>query len=52
MFATKAMEMLLKGFKLITENGPEYRFNLLEEFLVASNLAGISFANAGTGVVS
>ena len=51
MFATKAMEMLLKGFKLITENGPEYRFNLLEEFLVASNLAGISFANAGTGAV-
>ena len=33
------------------EKGPEHRFNLLEEFLVASDLAGISFANAGTGAV-
>lgn len=51
MFASKAMEMLLNGFCMIAKNGPEYRFNLLREFLIASNLAGISFANAGTGAV-
>lgn len=51
MFAMKAMEMILKGFREIVEKGPGHRFNLLEEFLVASNLAGISFANAGTGAV-
>ncbi len=51
MFAKQAMEMILKGFSEIVEKGPEHRFNLLEEFLVASDLAGISFANAGTGAV-
>ena len=51
MFSEKAMEMILKGFKSIAENGPEYRFELLDEFLTASDLAGIAFGNAGTGAV-
>ncbi len=51
MFSEKAMEMILKGFKEIAEKGPEHRMNLLEEFLVASDLAGIAFGNAGTGAV-
>ncbi len=51
MFAMKAMEILLKGFKKIVAEGPESRFTMLEDFLVASDLAGISFANAGTGAV-
>jgi 4-hydroxybutyrate dehydrogenase len=51
MFSEKAMEMILKGFKEIVANGPEYRMNLLDEFLTASDLAGIAFGNAGTGAV-
>lgn len=51
MFSEKAMEMILKGFQQIVTNGPEYRFELLEEFLIASDLAGIAFGNAGTGTV-
>lgn len=51
MFSEKAMEMILKGFQKIAEHGAEYRFELLEEFLVASDLAGIAFGNAGTGAV-
>lgn len=51
MFSEKAMEMILKGFQEIVENGPEYRFQLLDEFLTASDLAGIAFGNAGTGAV-
>ncbi len=51
MFSEKAMEMILKGFKEIVEKGPEHRMNLLDEFLIASDLAGIAFGNAGTGAV-
>ena len=51
MFSEKAMEMILSGFRAIAEHGPEYRFNLLDEFLTASDLAGIAFGNAGTGAV-
>lgn len=51
MFAKKAMEILLSGFRKLAEEGKDYRKHLFEEFLVASNLAGISFANAGTGAV-
>lgn len=51
MFSRQAMTMILDGFEKILEKGPEYRMELLEEFLVASNLAGIAFGNAGTGTV-
>lgn len=51
MFSEKAMEMILRGFGMIAENGPEARFALLDDFLVASDLAGIAFGNAGTGAV-
>lgn len=51
MFAKEAMEMLLKGFQRLAAEGPDCREGLFKDFLVASNLAGISFANAGTGAV-
>lgn len=51
MFSKEAMKMILNGFKVIVENGEEARMNLLEDFLVASNMAGIAFGNAGTGTV-
>lgn len=51
MFSKQAMEMILSGFRQILAHGPEYRLELLDEFLTASNLAGIAFGNAGTGAV-
>lgn len=51
MFSKKAIEMILSGFRQIVEKGSEYRLELLEEFLTASNLAGVAFGNAGTGMV-
>ena len=51
MFSMKAMEMIIEGFQKIAEHGEEYRMNLLDDFLTASNLAGIAFGNAGTGAV-
>lgn len=51
MFSKQAMEMIVSGFQKILEHGPEYRLELLDEFLIASNLAGIAFGNAGTGAV-
>ena len=51
MFSMKAMEMIIEGFRKIAEHGEEYRMNLLDDFLTASNLAGIAFGNAGTGAV-
>lgn len=51
MFSKQAMEMILRGFRRMAEEGPECRMELLDEFLTASNLAGIAFGNAGTGAV-
>lgn len=51
MFSMKAMEMIIEGFRKIVKHGPDYRMNLLDEFLTASNLAGVAFGNAGTGAV-
>lgn len=51
MFSKQAMEMILSGFRKLAEHGPEYRMELLDEFLTASNLAGVAFGNAGTGAV-
>lgn len=51
MFSKKAMEMILSGFRVIISQGEEARMELLDEFLTASNLAGIAFGNAGTGMV-
>lgn len=51
MFSRQAMKMILSGFRQIIERGEEHRFSLLDDFLTASNLAGIAFGNAGTGAV-
>lgn len=51
MFSQKAMEMILAGFGRILSEGAEARQSLLDDFLTASNLAGIAFGNAGTGMV-
>lgn len=51
MFGYKAIDMILKGYKEIEANGPEARIPLLEQFLLASNYAGIAFGNAGCAAV-
>ncbi|MDD6191026.1 MAG: 4-hydroxybutyrate dehydrogenase [Firmicutes bacterium] len=54
MFATNAIRMIMNGYKKIIERGgnnKENRADLLKDFLVASNYAGIAFGNAGCAAV-
>lgn len=51
LFSVKAMELILKGFVKITENGEDYRKEIIEDFVIGSNYAGIAFGNAGVGAV-
>ncbi|MCT4606953.1 MAG: 4-hydroxybutyrate dehydrogenase [Marinisporobacter sp.] len=51
MISVKAIEMLLKGYMEIIEKGEDHRQELLEDFAVASNYAGIAFGNTGVGAV-
>ncbi|SFA95330.1 4-hydroxybutyrate dehydrogenase [Clostridium frigidicarnis] len=50
-FSIEAIKMILNGYKDIIKNGKEYRLKLMEQFLIASNYAGIAFGNAGVGAV-
>lgn len=47
----EAIELIMKGFMHIVENGPESRKPLLEDFLMASTYAGAAFSNAGCAAV-
>lgn len=51
LFSVKAIELILKGYMQIIEKGEEYRKDIMEDFVVASNYAGIAFANTGVGAV-
>lgn len=51
MIAVKAIEMILNGYRQIVESGEDYRLELLEDFAIASNYAGIAFGNTGVGAV-
>lgn len=46
-FSMKAIEIVIKGYKKIIKEGSDARSNLLNDFLLASNYAGIAFGNAG-----
>ncbi len=50
-FGYQAIGMILSGYRKMAESGPESRNALLEDFLTASNFAGISFGTAGCGAV-
>lgn len=50
-FGYQAIGMLLTGYQKIALDGPKSRYALLEDFLIASNFAGISFGTAGCGAV-
>lgn len=51
MFSVEAIKMIINGYKEVQKNGKDYRKNIIEEFLIASNYAGIAFGNAGVGAV-
>ncbi|TCO79521.1 4-hydroxybutyrate dehydrogenase [Marinisporobacter balticus] len=51
MISVRATEMILKGYLQIIEKGEEYRLEILEDFVVGSNYAGIAFGNTGVGAV-
>ena len=51
MYSYKAIETILKSYKIIAENGEEARKPLLNNLLLASTFAGISFGNAGCAAV-
>ncbi|MBU5425420.1 4-hydroxybutyrate dehydrogenase [Tissierella pigra] len=51
LFSIKAIEIILKGYLEIIEKGEDYRIEIIEDFLIASNYAGIAFANTGVGAV-
>ncbi len=47
----RAIKMILSGYMEIAKNGKEARIPLLDQFLRASNYAGIAFGNAGCAAV-
>lgn len=51
LYAKAAIELILDVFTRIVAEGPEYRFERLEDMLMASNFAGIAFGNTGVGAV-
>jgi 4-hydroxybutyrate dehydrogenase len=51
LFGYKSIEMILRGYQTIAVHGSETRTKLLEDFLVASNFAGIAFGTAGCAAV-
>ena len=51
LFGYKAIEIIINGYKKIRDEGEDARFPLLDDFLVASNYAGIAFGNAGCAAV-
>ena len=50
-FAVEAIKLILKGYSEIVKRGDYSRKELLKDFMIASNYAGIAFANAGVGAV-
>ena len=46
LFGYKAIEMLIRGYQRIAMDGQESRIGLLEDFLLASNYAGLAFGTA------
>lgn len=51
MFCREAIRIIVDVFSKIAAQGPDYRFERLEDVLIASNYAGIAFGNTGVGAV-
>lgn len=51
MYSRQAMEMILRGFFYVRDHGPDSWKEKAEDFLIASNMAGIAFGHAGCAAV-
>lgn len=51
MFGYRAIELIIQGYQKIVADGREVLRPLLDNFLIASNFAGIAFGTAGCGAV-
>ena len=51
LFSYRAIDIILRAYLQIREQGEGARFPLLGDFLLAANYAGIAFGNAGCGAV-
>lgn len=51
MFSYHAIELILKGYIAIRDNGQDARIPLMKDFLLASNWAGIAFSVPGCAAV-
>lgn len=51
MFSQKAIHLILQGYRKVVANGKETWSEYADEFLMASNLAGVAFGNAGCAAV-
>lgn len=51
LFSYKAIEMILKGYQKIVENGKKSLSLYTEDILIASNYAGLAFGTAGCAAV-
>ena len=51
LFGYKAIEMIIRGYQKIVREGREVLISLLDDFLTASNFAGIAFGTAGCAAV-
>lgn len=51
LYCLRAINMIMNGYLKIIEKGQDYRLEIIEDFLIASNYAGIAFGNTGVGAV-
>lgn len=51
LFGYKAIEMIISGYQTLVSEGRDKLKGLLEDFLIASNYAGLAFGTAGCGAV-
>lgn len=51
LFSYQAIKIIINGYQKIADAGKQMRFELLQDFLIASNFAGLAFGTAGCGPV-
>ncbi len=51
LFSMKGMELILRGYVDMVKKGKNYKIEVLENFIIGSNYAGIAFDNTGVGAV-
>lgn len=51
LFSREAICLLIRGYREVLRSGPQHRTELAEDFLLASNYAGLAFCSAGCAAV-